>query len=100
MDTENSQVETQTPKYKVGDLVWLVIFGEIESDKEFLFVQSTITALVYVRRDGKSVFAGYMTANERKARCAKEAGVFATREEVEALVDRMEADIKAELEGK
>ena len=100
MDTENSQVETQTPKYKVGDLVWLVIFGEIESAKEFLFVQTTITALVYRRLDGKSTFAGYMTANERQERCAKEKGVFATREEVEALVDRMEADIKAELEGK
>ena len=100
MDTENSQVETQTPKYKVGDLVWLVIFGEIESAKEFLFVQSTITALVFRRVDGKSAFAGYMTANERQERCVKEEGVFATREEVEALVDRMEADIKAELEGK
>lgn len=100
MDTENSQVETQTPKYKVGDLVWLVIFGEIESAKEFLFVQSTITALVFRRVDGKSAFAGYMTANERKQRCAKEAGVFATREEVEALIDRMEADIKAKMEDK
>ncbi len=100
MNEDNSQVETQTPKYKVGDLVWLVIFGEIESAKEFLFVQSTITALVYRRLDGKSTFCGYMTANERKQICAKEAGVFATREEVEALIDRMEADIKAEMEGK
>lgn len=92
MDTENSQVETQTPKYKVGDLVWLVIFGEIESAKEFLFVQSTITALVFRRVDGKSAFAGYMTANERQERCVKEEGVFATREEVEACVDNLDAE--------
>lgn len=102
MDNTNSQAET--PRFKVGDLVWLVIFGEIESVKEFLFVQTTITALVYSRLDGKSTFAGYKTASEHQKRVAKGKGVFATREEVEALIDRMnveiDAQIKANKEGK
>lgn len=99
MDNTNSQAETQTPKFKVGDLVWVPIFGGIESVKDFLFVQTTITALVYSRLDGKSTFEGYMTASEHKKRVVKGKGVFTTREDVEALIDRMKAEIDAEIKA-
>ena len=99
MDTENSQVETQ-PKYKVGDLVWLPIPFRLGGKKGVSLVQTTITAVVYSRYDGKSTFGGYMTANEREYKVVIESGVFATRAEVEALIDKYAAKIKAEEEGK
>lgn len=99
MDNTNSQAETQTPKFKVGDLVWVPIFGGIKSVKDFLFVQTTITALVYSRLDGKSTFKGYMTASEHQKRVVKGKGVFTTREDVEALIDRMKAEIDAEIKA-
>lgn len=98
MDNTNSQAET--PKFKVGDLVWVPIFGGIESVKDFLFVQTTITALVYSRLDGKSTFEGYITASEGQSRSISASATFATREEAEALIDRLDAGVKAELEGK
>lgn len=98
MDTENSQVETQ-PKYKVGDLVWLPIPFRFGGEKGVSLVQTTITAVVYSRYDGKSTFGGYMTANEHGHKVVMESGVFATRAEVEALIDKLAAEIKAEEEG-
>lgn len=78
MNTENSQEQTQTPKYKVGDVVWLPIPFCLDKEKGLALVQTTITAVCYSRHNGKSTFGGYMTANERR-HFVIESGVFATR---------------------
>ena len=100
MDNTNSQAETQTPKYKIGDVVWVPILGEIGNENEMLFAQTTIIALVYSSLDGKSTFMGYQTAKENPNKVARESAVFATRAEIEALLARFGAEIKAEKEGK
>ena len=98
MDNTNSQVET--PKYKIGDLVWVPIIGEIGNENEMLFAQTTIIALVYSSLDGKSTFMGYQTAKENLNKVVRESAVFATRAEIEALLARFGTEIKAEMEGK
>lgn len=98
MDTGNSQVETQTPKYKVGDVVWVPIPRNVNGDEGLAFLQTAITAVVYSRFDEKSTFEGYIPASERGYRLIQETGIFATREEVEAFIDEIQAKAKAEME--
>ena len=100
MDNTNSQEETQTPKYKLGDLVWIPTPRSLDYGKSVVFVQTTITGVVYSRLDGKSTFFGYITANERQCGAISASATFATREEAEAFVDRLTAEVKAEMEGK
>lgn len=93
MDTENSQVETQTPKYKVGDLVWTVLVGS-RCEDERVFYRGKITGLVYSRANGNTCFRGYATTVGNEFGAIKESAVFNTREEVEACVDDLEAEDK------
>ena len=88
MNTDNSQAETQTPKYKVGDVVWVPILRKVDDSGGLVFVQTTITAVVYSRIGGVSTFEGYIHAGAcEENRLIQESGVFGTREEVEALID-------------
>ncbi len=98
MNTENSQEQTQTPKYKVGDVVWVPIPRNVNGSGGLAFVQTAITAVVYSRFDGMSTFEGYIPASERGYRLIQESGVFGTREETEALIDEIQAKAKAEME--
>lgn len=99
MNTENSQEQTQTPKYKVGDLVWVPIPCNVNGSGGLAFLQTSITAVVYSRFDGKSTFEGYIPASERRYRLIQEAGIFATREDAEAFIDEIQKKAKAEMEG-
>ena len=98
MDNTNSQAET--PKFKVGDLVWIPTPRSLDFGKSVVFVQTTIAGVVYSRLDGKSTFFGYITANEGQRGAISASATFATREEAEALIDRLDAEVKAEMEGK
>lgn len=98
MNTENSQEQTQTPKYKVGDVVWIPMARNVNGSGGLAFVQTAITAVVYSRFDGKSTFEGYIPASERGYRLIQESGVFGTRKEVEALIDRVQVKANAEME--
>ena len=100
MDNTNSQAETQTPKFKVGNLVWIPTPRSLDYSRSVVFVQTTITGVVYSRLDGKSTFFGYITANEGQRGAISASATFATREEAEALIDRLDAEVKAEMEGK
>ena len=101
MNTNNSQEQTQTPKYKVGDEVWVPILRKVDDSGGLVFVQTTITAVVYSRIGGVSTFEGYIHAGEREEnQIMKEAGVFGAREEAEALIDgvQVKANILTENE--
>ena len=98
MNTENSQEQTQTPKYKGGDVVWVPILGEIRGDNGKLFEQGKIIALIFSRSDGKTKFKGYVLSANTEFGSVKESAVFATREEVEALIDKIQAEAKAQME--
>lgn len=98
MDNTNSQAET--PKFKIGDLVWIPTPRSLDYRRSVVFVQTTIAGVVYSRLDGKSTFFGYITANEVQCGAISASATFATREEAEALIDRLDAEVKAEMEGK
>jgi hypothetical protein len=53
------------------------------------FAQTTITAVVYLRDEGKTAFKGYFIANGDDNSVKKPTAVFATREEFE---QRLEAE--------
>ncbi len=97
MNTENSQ-EIKQPRFNVGDLVWLPIPSRINL-RSVVFIQTTIVAVAYSRLNGKSIFEGYIAANGGKSVVVEEA-VFATREEAEAFLDKIEAEVEAEKGGK
>lgn len=95
MNTKKSQ-EIKTPKYKVGDLVWLPIPHSINCRNGVVFLQTTIVSVAYSRLNGRSIFEGYIAANGSTRSIVAEEAVFATREEAEAFLDKIEAEVKAE----
>lgn len=101
MNTENSQEQTQTPKYKVGDVVWALLPSKYRDEKGMLIEHAKITALVYSRSDGATTFRGYVLSANTEFGSIKETGIFATREDAEAFSDELQAQInqiKAEAE--
>lgn len=90
MNTENSQEQTQTPKYKVGDVVWTIIVGG-RCDGERVCFCGKITGIIYSRRNGKTHFRGYATTVGNESGAIKESAVFDTLEECEACIDKLEA---------
>ena len=99
MNTENSQEQTQTPKYKVGDVVWALLPSKYKDEKGMLIEHAKITALVYSRSGGATTFRGYVLSANTEFGSIKEAGIFATREDAEAFSDEIQAQI-AEMEDK
>ena len=97
MNTENSQEQTQTPKYKVGDVVWALLPSKYKDEKGMLIEHAKITALVYSRSGGATTFRGYVLSANTEFGSIKEAGIFATREDAEAFSDEIQAQI-AEME--
>lgn len=81
--------QEKSPKYKLGNDVWTPLFGVKCERNEQYFVQCKISGVVYLyNADGKSVFAGYTTTGGNRGTVIGENGVFATREECEALIAR------------
>lgn len=92
MNTKKSQDKIQTPKYKVGDKVWVIAAGKYCGKDERVFAYCTITVIIYSRKNGKSIFRGYYTTATNDDGALKEKAVFATREEAESYVDKLEAE--------
>ena len=89
MNTSNSQEQTQTPKYKIGDEIWTIFVGG-RCDGERVCFCSKITGIVYSRKNGKSHFRGYTTMFGNESGAIKESAVFDTREACEACIDKLE----------
>lgn len=98
MNTGNSLEETQTPKHKVGDVVWIPTPYNI-NNRGLVFMQTKIIAVVYTRFNSESKFEGYILANERGHSLIEESGVFTTPEELEAFFEQ-KIKIKSETEDK
>ena len=99
MNADNSQAETQTPKYKVGDVVWALLPTEYKNREGMLIEHAKITAVVFARSGGATTFMGYVLSANTEFGSIKEAGIFATREEAEAFSDELQAQIKAKSEN-
>lgn len=94
MNTDNSQVKPQNPKYKVGDEVWALLPSKYRDEKGMLIEHAKITALIYSRSDGATTFRGYVLSANTEFGSIKEAGIFATREDAEAFSDELQAQIE------
>ena len=98
MNTDNSQVKTQTPKYKVGDVVWALLPTEYKNREGMLIECAEITAVVFARSSGATTFMGYTLSANTEFGSIKEAGIFATREEAEVFTDEIQAQIQTKAE--
>lgn len=98
MNTEDSQEQTQNPKYKVGDVVWALLPSKYRGEKRILIEHAKIAALVYSRSDGATTFKGYVLSANTEFGSIKEAGIFATREDAEVFTDEIQAQIQAKAE--
>lgn len=84
MNTDNSQEQTQTPKYKVGDEVWIV--DRAISDNSALVLNTKIAAVAHeVSMSGEIVFYGYQTFFDANiCKTSRPESVYATKEEAVA----------------
>ena len=77
--------QKKTPKYKLGEIVWTPLWGvKCEGDEQMHFVQCKVSGIVY-SYGATAAFCGYMTTGN-SGTVIGENGVFATREECEALI--------------
>ena len=84
MNIGNSQEQTQTPKYKVGDVVWIV--DRAISGDSALVLNTKIAAVAYeINRAGESEFYGYQTFFDANiCKTSRPESVFATKAEAVA----------------
>lgn len=85
------------PRFKVGDIVWSTI--SISSEEDSMFMQCEIVCVIYVRRGNASIFEGYRLVDNNNYSVRKSEYVFATKEECERGVDKMNALIEKRTNG-
>lgn len=76
-----------SPKFKVGDVVWIPYPAILDSEDSICFIQSTITALVFKFRNGNGVFLGYKLVDLPNDKCANKNSVFASKDECIAFLN-------------
>lgn len=79
--------KSTSPKFKVGDIVWIPYPAILESADVICFIQTTITALVFEFRNGKEVFLGYKLVDLPNKKCASKNSVFASKDECIAFLN-------------
>lgn len=99
MNTEKSQEEIKTPKYKVGDEVWTLAPVNIAGiNAGFAVIRTLIIAQVYSRVGGFTKFEGYKITISEPKQITREPAIFKTREAIEAKMLEIESGIPQEEE--
>ena len=80
--------KSTSPKFKVGDIVWIPFPAMLESEDATCFIQTTITALVFEFRNGEGVFLGYKLVDLPNEKCAGKNAVFASKDECIAFLNK------------
>lgn len=73
--------KSTSPRFKVGDVVWVPYPAIVDSEDTICFIQTTITALVFEFRNGNEVFLGYKLVDLPNEKCATKNSVFASKDE-------------------
>lgn len=81
MRKATKSTESTSPKFKVGDIVWIPCAAILDSEYSICFIQTTITALVFELRNGNGVFWGYKLVDLPNDKCANKDSVFASKDE-------------------
>lgn len=81
MRKATKSTESTSPKFKVGDIVWIPYAAILDSEYSICFIQTTITALVFELRNGNGVFWGYKLVDLPNDKCANKDSVFASKDE-------------------
>ena len=86
MTKTTKSTKSTSPKFKVGDIVWIPYPAILDSEDSTCFIQTTITALVFKLRNGNGVFVGYKLVDLPNDKCAKKDSVFASKDECIAFI--------------
>lgn len=81
MRKATKSTKSTSPKFKVGDIVWIPYAAILDSGNSICFIQTTITALVFELRNGNGVFLGYKLVDLPNDKCANKDSVFASKDE-------------------
>lgn len=81
-------IKSTSPKFKVGDTVWIPYPAILDSEDSMCFIQTTITALVFELRNGNGVFLGYKLVDLPNKKCASKNAVFASKDECIAFLNK------------
>ena len=79
--------KSTSPRFKVGDAVWIPYPAILDSEDSICFIQTTITALVFELRNGNGVFFGYKLVDLPNDKCANKDSVFASKDECIAFLN-------------
>jgi|GEM_PF-6061390 len=75
------------PKFKTNDEVWALVS---KIGDRYLFSKTKILEVIYSYKNGKSEFAGYLTASSiANCNMNKANSIFATKEDVEAFLESL-----------
>lgn len=80
-------IKSTSPRFKVGDTVWIPYSAILDSEDSICFVQTTITALVFELRNGNGVFFGYKLVDLPNDKYADKDSVFASKDECIAFLN-------------
>ena len=87
-------IKSTSPRFKVGDVVWIPYPAMLESEDSICFIQTTITALVFEFRNGNGVFVGYKLVDLPNNKCANKNSVFASKDEcIDFLNERLDEEL-------
>lgn len=79
--------KSTSPRFKVGDIVWIPYPEILDSENSTCFMQTTITALVFEFKNGNGVFLGYKLVDFPNEKCVKENYIFASKDECIAFLN-------------
>lgn len=94
MRNTTKSAKSTSPKFKVGDIVWIPFPTILGSEDSICFMQTTITALVFELRNGNGVFLGYKLVDLPNDKCASKDSVFASKDEcIDFLNERLDEEL-------
>lgn len=86
-------IKSTSPRFKVGDVVWIPYPAILDSEDSICFIQTTITALVFELRNGNGVFFGYKLVDLPNDKCANKNSVFASKDECIAYLNETNEEL-------
>jgi hypothetical protein len=93
MRKATKSTKSTSPKFKVGDIVWIPYPAILDSEDSICIIQTTITALVFELRNGNGVFSGYKLVDLPNDKCATKNSVFASKDECIAYLNETNEEL-------
>ena len=88
MRKATKSTKSTSPKFKVGDIVWIPFPGILDLTEDICIMQTVITALVFSRKNGRCIFSGYKLSELPDTKCIREDAVFPSKEKCIAFINK------------